>query len=281
MIAAGISGLQATVADLQALVAQQRTEINALQAELASTGADVSALQSDLGTHTSDPAAHHTRYEDAEAIVAVGPHFSGDHADLVNVTPDQHHMDKSHSPVFDLEPFVTVDYNVLNALAGPHILFEGANIHIRSGSGSTDDGGTTPYYGLGNLIVGYNGYCCGSRTGSHNLVIGDAHQYTSYGGFVAGYRNILSAKYGSISGGYENTVEGSYTSVLGGHFNTATTLATSISGGLGNWSSNHFSSISGGYQNETLGPTSTVGGGAFRTTYGDRDWAAGDLYKDE
>ena len=37
------------------------------------------------------PDQHHARYTDAEAIAAVGPHFSGDHDDLTNVTSDQHH----------------------------------------------------------------------------------------------------------------------------------------------------------------------------------------------
>jgi hypothetical protein len=248
---------------------------------LVTTELNVVTLQTQFGTHVGNASVHHTRYVDAEAVVAVGSHFSGNHADLTNVTSDQHHADMADSPVFELEPFVSVDYNSLDSLSGPHILFEGANIHIRSGSGTTDDGGTGSYYGLGNLIIGYNEYCCGGRTGSHNVVIGKAHQYTSYGGFVAGYRNILAAKAGTIAGGYENTVEGSYTSVLGGHFNTASVLATSVSGGLGNLSSNHFSSVSGGYQNVTLGPTSTVGGGGYRTAYGDRDWAAGSYYEDE
>jgi len=254
---------------------------------LASAEANITTVQTDFVAHTGNATAHHARYVDVEAIAAVGPHFSGNHVDLTNVTSDQHHADMADSPVFDLEPFVSVDYNSLDNLSGPHILFEGANIHMRSGSGSTNDGnddGTGAYYGLGNLIIGYNENCCGgldNRVGSHNVVIGTFHQYTSYGGFVAGHRNQLHAVSGSISGGYENTVEGRYTSVLGGHFNTASVLATSVSGGLGNVSSNHFSSISGGYQNVTSGPTSTVGGGAFRTTYGDRDWAAGSYYQEE
>ena len=246
--------------------------------------ANLTTLDTVFQAHATDPQAHHSRYEDAEAVAAVGPHFSGDHADLVNVTPNQHHADLSHSPIFDLEPFVTVTDVMMDNLNGPHIVFEGANIHVRSGSGSTNDGGTGEYLGLGNLIIGYNENCCGgpdNRVGSHNLVIGSLHQYTSYGGFVAGYRNELHAAYGTIAGGYENAVEGTYTSVLGGHFNTAADLATSISGGLGNLSGNHYSSISGGYQNQALGPTSTIGGGAFRAVFGDRDWQAGTLFETE
>jgi hypothetical protein len=38
-----------------------------------------------------------------------------------------------------LGPFVSVDPNPENGVIGPHITFKGANIHIVSGSGATDD----------------------------------------------------------------------------------------------------------------------------------------------
>ena len=41
-------------------------------------------------------------------------------------------------------------------LTTPKVFFEGVNVVIRSGAGSTDDGGTLS--GLGNLIIGYNEY---------------------------------------------------------------------------------------------------------------------------
>ena len=52
----------------------------------------------------------------------------------------------------------------------------GANVQIVDGTGDT---GGTPN-GLGNLIVGYNASSGDTRTGSHNLVVGDLHTYTSY-----------------------------------------------------------------------------------------------------
>jgi len=61
-------------------------------------------------------------------------------------------------PVLALAPFVSVDSGAENGVAGPNIKFTGANIHILSGSGATDDnlshGGTLT--GLGNLIIGYD-----------------------------------------------------------------------------------------------------------------------------
>jgi hypothetical protein len=75
----------------------------------------------------------------------------------------------------------------LNGLNGPHLVFEGVNIHVRSGSGATDDGAAFPIvpgslYGRGNVIIGYNtehpeGLALNDRRGSHNLVVGDQHRY--------------------------------------------------------------------------------------------------------
>lgn len=87
-----------------------------------------------------------------------------------------------------------VDYDS----SSQNIIVENCNLIVRDGSGSTASS-----TGLGNLIVGYNsdGRLDKDRTGSHNLVIGDEHQYSSYGGFVAGIENSLHAPYASISGG--------------------------------------------------------------------------------
>src|SRR5262245_15654238 len=40
-----------------------------------------------------------------------------------------------------LGPFVQVVDDPLAGLAGPHVVLEGVNLHVRSGSGATDDGG--------------------------------------------------------------------------------------------------------------------------------------------
>ena len=97
------------------------------------------------------------------------------------------------SNVQALDPFVSVDPNPETGVAGPHITFTGANVHIVSGSGATDDGGTP--LGLGNLIIGYDEdpgpgspLNPGDRGGSHNLVIGRFHRFTqaAFGGLVAG-----------------------------------------------------------------------------------------------
>ena len=51
----------------------------------------------------------------------------------------------------ELGDYVKVDPNAQNGVKGPNIVFSGANVHVTSGSGSTDDGGVA-LTGLGNLI---------------------------------------------------------------------------------------------------------------------------------
>jgi hypothetical protein len=170
-------------------------------------------------------------------------------------------------PVLALAPYVSVDPNPENGVAGPNIKFTGANIHILSGSNATDDnlshGGSLT--GRGNLIIGYDEVQFGTlqRGGSHNLVIGRFHSFTSsaFGGLVAGEQNTISAKAASVSGGTNSTASGSYASVSGGASNLASGPYCSISGGGGSIASGYNSSVSGGGSNISSGYfTSVIGG---------------------
>jgi hypothetical protein len=153
---------------------------------------------------------------------------------------------------------------------GDNVIFNGCNVHVRSGAGATD----AAVNGLGNLIVGYDEYggyganggigvCCDDdKAGSHNLVVGSWHTYSNYGGFVAGYDNRVTGKYSSVSGGVsDNAATGDYTSVSGGYNNTASGKYSSVSGGLGGIASGDQSSISGGQNNIASGTYSSVSGG--------------------
>lgn len=73
------------------------------------------------------------------------------------------------------------------------LVFEGLNVNIRNGSGSTYNSVENLSEGLGNLILGYNNPGSGSlqRDGSHNLVIGDANDYRSFAGIVHGIGNSI------------------------------------------------------------------------------------------
>jgi hypothetical protein len=74
---------------------------------------------------------------------------------------------------------------------GNEVFFDGCNVNIVSGSGST----AGAVNGLGNLIVGYNENSIGAtRTGSHNIVVGPDHEYTSYANIISGSGNVVSQR---------------------------------------------------------------------------------------
>jgi hypothetical protein len=180
-----------------------------------------------------------------------------------------------------LGPFVSVDPNPEIGVVGPHITFTGANIHIVSGSGMTNDNGNPR--GLGNLIIGYDEDPViflppgttggiiplrpGDRGGSHNLVIGRANKFTqaAFGGIVAGELNTISNEAASVTGGFENTASGNQASVSGGGINTASGYRASVSGGGVNTASGGAASVSGGQSNTASGAAASVSGGTGNT----------------
>jgi hypothetical protein len=83
-----------------------------------------------------------------------------------------------------------------------NVYFEGCNVHVRNTTGAT-----TNTDGFGNLIVGYD-EGDGDKTGSHNLVVGARHTYSSYGGLVAGFSNSVTIPYGSVLGGVGRSAPG-------------------------------------------------------------------------
>jgi trimeric autotransporter adhesin len=201
---------------------------------------------------------------------------------------------------------------------GNDLYIDGANLNIRNGTGhSWGDQYEWPPNGngLGNLIVGYNEADSDqSHSGSHNLIIGPYHSYSSVGGLVSGYRSTVSGAYASVSGGIANTAHGECSSisggsgnkasdyssisggynnaticygasVSGGEFNTAWFEMSSISGGCHNIANGWSASVSGGYYNEANGDGSSVSGGYRRSTpfgeVGYYDWVAGALHQDD
>ena len=92
--------------------------------------------------------------------------------------PQRGVLDATLAPLTSLATYVTVDTGTINDLAGPHIIFTGVNLHIRSGHFS---GNSYTQNGLGNLVLGYNepsdSTFPAERDGSHNLVVGPNHRY--------------------------------------------------------------------------------------------------------
>jgi len=204
--------------------------------------------------------------------------------------------------------YVQVVQDPINGLAGPHMIFEGCNVHVRSGSGDSTDGTVdlsaqttipdTAPLGLGNLIVGYNEqsmFKSTGRGGSHNLIVGPGHNYPSVAGVVFGQENRAKGPLSNVTGGFINEASGYASSVSGGSGNTATAYGSSVSGGNSNTASGDSSSVSGGDSSEASGYISSVSGGElsnadgnfsnvsggfFRAATGEYDWVAGALGQD-
>jgi hypothetical protein len=139
---------------------------------------------------------------------------------------------------------------------GDTIILSRVNLQIVNGTGSTD--GETN--GLGNLIVGYNEPQGTEYPGSHNIVVGKGHNYSSYGGLVGGIGNTISAPFATVSGGYSNTASGSFASVSGGVDNEASGSGASVGGGYENTADGDFATVSGGYANRASWSLATISG---------------------
>jgi hypothetical protein len=274
----------------------------------AQVGADpagsAAAVQNNLDIHAADPSAHHSRYSDAEAVSAVKAADgagSGLDADLLDGQDSSAFGSAAdiaalQTTVADLQALIADLQNQIAALQnklqyvtvnGTDMIISGANLHIVNGLGST-----ATINGLGNLIVGYN-ELRGSgddRTGSHNIVAGSRHNYSSYGGLIVGTGNTISSPYSSVSGGTGNTASGDYSSVSGGRNNDASGVESAVSGGFSNiasgtrsavsggesnLSNGQASSVTGGISNEASGLYASVSGGSNNTAVGEAAWAGG------
>ena len=167
-----------------------------------------------------------------------------------------------------------LEYKLAHVTSGTNeVVITGANLRIVNGLGQT-----ASTNGLGNLIVGYNEprlpvpelefLPSDIRTGSHNIVVGELHNFTSFGGLVVGQLNEISGEFSSVSGGIGNTASGRSASVMGGLGNTASGEVASVSGGLANTASGEFSSVSGGSTNTASNNLTWVSGGIGNTATG-------------
>ena len=154
---------------------------------------------------------------------------------------------------------------------GPTLLLTGMNLQVVNGSGSTD--GTKN--SLGNVIIGYNTDNTNTKTGSHNLVIGDNHTYTSTSGIVSGTDNTLSGR-GSFVSGDLNTAS-ARDSFVSGFNNSASGGESFVGGGFYNIASGHASFVGGGSQGSARGVRSFVGGGFLNIAIGNESFVGGDV----
>jgi len=210
-----LTQVAADLATLQARVTTLEGQVRSLQTTVSTQAAQITSLQ----TAVSAQAGQMTS-------------FQGDVATL----------QQSQTALQDKLQFVTV--------AGTEMYITGANLNVRNGLGATD---VVPN-GLGNLIVGYNENDGNwfdprqslPRSGSHNIVVGRGHGYSSFGGLVVGLRSLITAPFASVSGGFANLASADHASVSGGQNNVATGFAASVSGGRQHFVAGSFASVSGG-----------------------------------
>ncbi|KAL7545984.1 hypothetical protein ACHAWF_009331 [Thalassiosira exigua] len=193
---------------------------------------------------------------------------------------------------------------------GHHIVQNG-NIYVHDGSGSpmcthakSGDATLPKCTGKGNIFVGHapgdEASVHRDITGSHNIILGTAHNVTSHGAIVSGFNHTSAGPHASAIGGKSNTAMG-YGSlalggssnvagkeaddyacigpgskmndgwcfvdavVLGGSMNKATGWHSSVTGGNGNIAGGAGSTVAGGVANHASGPYSTVSGGKENT----------------
>ena len=138
--------------------------------------------------------------------------------------------------------------------------FSGMNLQVVNG---TDTTAGDPN-GLGNLLIGYDRertLGTPNRSGSHYLVVGDRHNYTRYGGIVAGFQNTATGNWASVLSGSLNTAEGNESVVVGGVLNTAEGVQSSVLSGSGNTTAGQVSAVVAGSLNNADGLGSVVVGG--------------------
>jgi hypothetical protein len=157
------------------------------------------------------------------------------------------------NPVLALGPYVSVNLatDPVSYLPGPNVVFNGVNVHIVDGSGSSTDAGRSQYSGLGNLVIGYNEH--GSKpsfVGVHNLLMGTAntpegacnlivgsenHAFNSVGCVIFGEGNEATTYFSSILGGWNNSVGSETSVVVGGDDLNLNTLQDSVEAAALSW----------------------------------------------
>ncbi len=223
-----------------------------LSAEQDRQAADIEALAQGqqtlgdlVGGHTVDIAVNQ------EGLSSVQSQVDGAEIALSDLELRMDTAEETTASAEELFTYLSVD-------SSDHSLtFTGANLYVQSGAGSTADATS----GLGNLVIGYD-EGSGDKSGAHNLVVGEGHSYSSYGGLLSGLDNSVSAAYAAAIGGEYNHASGAQSVVLGGYTNDASTAHTVSSGGSYNTASGSYSAVFGGYGNTASGAYSAIFAGA-------------------
>ncbi len=271
----------------EAFLADDADTVDGVHAAALEESAEIDA---DIAIHAGIPGAHHTKtasfseLSDSVTDAQIPNNITIDQAANASTAGDADTVDGQHAAAFaaaahlhDDRYYTKAQVDALEArivaletllakvsLVGNNMVFSGVNVQVKSGSGATNGA----INGLGNLIVGYNESSGQIRTGSHNMIIGMKHTYSSYGGLVAGYRNSITGISSSVSGGQINTASGFNSSISGGNGNETSGDFSSVSGGASNMANGSYSSVSGGTGNTASGSYASVSGGNGNTASG-------------
>ena len=172
-----VDALLEQLAEMEASQEQLLDRIDALTAQLEDTDERVTTIADDY--LTSDALVDHALQSDVDDLAARLDDLEG-------------------SGVNDLAGYIDID-TVDHA-----VRFVGVNVYVQSGEGTT----SSTVNGLGNLIIGYDEDSSDDKSGSHNLVLGEEHSYTSYGGLITGHDHTVSGVHASAIGGEGALVSG-------------------------------------------------------------------------
>lgn len=146
--------------------------------------------------------------------------------------------------------------------------FQNKDVLISKGNLFVYSGVSEGINGKGNIVVGATKINKKTHPGSHNVMVGESNTYTSYGGFVAGFQNTISAPHATVTGGSNNTSSGTSSSIAGGELNIAIGTNSAVSGGSSNEATGYSSSVNGGKDNVASNSYSAVNGGINNTASG-------------
>ena len=280
---AALTTLQGSLAVAQGQIASMQNTITAQATAIAALEAASTTLQGNLAVAQGQIASmQNTITAQATTIATLQSNMSAVQANTV----------------LDLDEVLelTIDPRTGQSTAR----FSGVNVQVVNGEGTTPTRN-----GVGNLIIGYNEdpgqrqfcslgeynanyttcvsnggtWAANQRSGSHNLILGNRHSYTGFGGLVAGSDNVVNGIYASVSGGSANIASGDWAAVSGGFNNKATGDRAVVSGGDSNTASGQTASVSGGNANTASGNGASVSGGSNRSATGLDDWRAGSLFE--
>ncbi len=280
---AALTTLQGNLAVAQGQIASMQNTITAQATAIAALEAASTTLQGNLAVAQGQIASmQNTVTAQATAIATLQSNLSAVQANTV----------------LDLDEVLelTIDPRTGQSTAR----FTGVNVQVVNGEGTTPTRN-----GVGNLIIGYNEdpgqrqfcslgeynanyttcvsnggtWAANQRSGSHNLILGNRHSYTGFGGLVAGSDNVVNGIYASVSGGSVNIASGDRAAVSGGFNNRASGVNAVVSGGDSNTASGQTASVSGGHVNTASATGASVSGGSNRSATGLNDWRAGSLFE--